>query len=502
MSLDGVDAEKHLRRRSDDWSRASPPSSRSPDGRARRGPFVCVSDSVAAAGWPAPALSRPRAPDQGGSRKMTCVCPKHRRSRSCNAWRPWTRLPLTNVPLRESPSSTTVHCPPTSSSSACARETSASAPSAMSESGRRPDGEPLGLGRGAASAADRRPARQCTKGIPARSASMTALRSDGRRDRRLSRAGIASAADGVELGHGFPDASFPPSAPREQPTRGMTLHTSGPPSERGRYPATDDTGASPPGGGGPWVGEALAGSPASGRAGVDHGSQPRRARTQIEVRRHGAPSSRTGVDGVEPVRSRSRRWCSRRCWIALRWRTGRCASRPGRAVGPASQFDSGGHAGEQLEGRCATLEALGVVVRSGDELGLVAYVASVIASTSARMPMAFEAAVAATTRMQSVRSCPTASTAGSPISVSTWADRRAGGSAASRRGRMFAPWSRERATSSSLLFALRVVLRLWPRQAPKRRTHAPLSHIPCEQFHQIRGLMRGASLLDDLSALA
>ena len=46
------------------------------------------------------------------------------------------------------------------------------------------------------------------------------------RDRRLSRARIAGAADAVELGHCFPDASFPPSAQRGQPTRGMAVHTS------------------------------------------------------------------------------------------------------------------------------------------------------------------------------------------------------------------------------------------------------------------------------------
>ena len=48
------------------------------------------------------------------------------RSPSRSRWRPCTRWPLTNEPLREEPSSTSVHSSPMRSSTACTRDTDGS----------------------------------------------------------------------------------------------------------------------------------------------------------------------------------------------------------------------------------------------------------------------------------------------------------------------------------------------------------------------------------------
>ena len=77
----------------------------------------------------------------GPATNTSCVRPTSIESPSSSRHRPRTRRPLTLEPLRESPSSTSVHAPPTRSSTACARETSVSHASGMSLADVAPDAQ-------------------------------------------------------------------------------------------------------------------------------------------------------------------------------------------------------------------------------------------------------------------------------------------------------------------------------------------------------------------------
>ena len=83
------------------------------------------------------ASAPPRAPAPGrGTRGRSAR--RAARSPSRSRWRPLIRSPLTNVPLRERPSSATVHSPAIRSSSACRREISSSQRSSTSAPPARP----------------------------------------------------------------------------------------------------------------------------------------------------------------------------------------------------------------------------------------------------------------------------------------------------------------------------------------------------------------------------
>ncbi len=72
------------------------------------------------------------------ARNTSWVSPTRTTSPSRSSWRPCMRWPLTNEPLREEPSSTSVHSSPMRSSTACTRDTDGSSGSAMSQAGWRP----------------------------------------------------------------------------------------------------------------------------------------------------------------------------------------------------------------------------------------------------------------------------------------------------------------------------------------------------------------------------
>src|SRR5215211_7347998 len=109
--------------------------------------------------------------------KTSCVRPTRTTSPSCSTCGRVMRDALTWVPF-DDPRSSTVHAPPTSSSSACARDTSESHGSATSHAARRPIERrccsgPSGTIRSASS-----PSRYSRNAVPVRCASITALRSE------------------------------------------------------------------------------------------------------------------------------------------------------------------------------------------------------------------------------------------------------------------------------------------------------------------------------------
>ena len=104
-------------------------------------------------------------------------------SPSSSRFRPCTRRPLTNEPLRDRPSSMSVQAPPTRSSIACARETSLSQSRRTSLSGSRPTSAP-----------SRSPVRRCADGDPHRGRAGTAYPAARPRAARRARAARRSGA--------------------------------------------------------------------------------------------------------------------------------------------------------------------------------------------------------------------------------------------------------------------------------------------------------------------
>jgi hypothetical protein len=118
-------------------------------------------------------------PAAPGARKAIWVTPIVMVSPSRSRWRLVTRAPLTYVPLRERPSSTTVQSSPRRSMAACTRETSESQSSTTSLLGRRPTVRRSPVAARSTIACSSLAVRYSRNGVPRRSAAMRSLSSRG-----------------------------------------------------------------------------------------------------------------------------------------------------------------------------------------------------------------------------------------------------------------------------------------------------------------------------------
>ena len=136
VELDRLDAEAQLGRQLAVRRRRGEARVRRAGGRAPPGRGAARRSAAAASG------SRPtavlRSPPAIGETYVSIVRPIARTSPWRSGRRPCTRSPLTNDPLRERPSSTSVQTSPMHSMSACARETSSSQVSATALAAWRP----------------------------------------------------------------------------------------------------------------------------------------------------------------------------------------------------------------------------------------------------------------------------------------------------------------------------------------------------------------------------